>query len=124
MKNLHSHCRSANPEVLFKLLHVGNCRLPCFLLFGHNWNFDLNLSRLDEVESFLAQRALMVELAERHRLPSDPERRQAGDIPFYQPNKFQLVINTKAAKALGLEISPNCLGGRRGDRIEWGLLLS
>ncbi len=47
-----------------------------------------------------------------------------GDIPFYQPNKFQLVINTKAAKALGLEISPNCLGGRRGDRIEWGLLRS
>jgi len=27
-----------------------------------------------------------------------------GDIPFYQPNKFQLIVNLKAAKALGLTI--------------------
>jgi len=32
-----------------------------------------------------------------------------GDIPIYQATKFQLVINLKAAKALGLTIPPAVL---------------
>jgi len=32
-----------------------------------------------------------------------------ADLPIIQPTKFQLVVNTKAAKLLGLSLSPDLL---------------
>ena len=105
---------------------------------------------VDESGSFLALRALIVELAEKHRLPMIYPYRdyvdlgglityapdlgelaqrlandvhqilngaKAGDIPFYQPTKFQLLINLKAARTLDLNV-PSSLLLRADEVIE------
>lgn len=109
---------------------------------------EIDAALVDEGGSFLAHRALIAELAGKHRLPviypyrdyvdlgglityapdlGELAQRMAndvhqilggakpGDIPYYQPTKFLLIINMKAAKALGLDLSPTFIG--RADEV-------
>ena len=57
--------------------------------------------------------AYAVDLAELLRRMADDVHKilkgaKPGDIPIYQPTKFELLINLKTAKALGLTLSPRC----------------
>ena len=59
----------------------------------------------------------LAEVAE--RLASDVHQilngANPGDIPFYQPSKFKMIINLKTSKALGIDFPPTLLS--RADEV-------
>ncbi len=117
--------------------------------FAETAQQQFDAAMVGEGGSFFAHRALVVELAQKYRLPTIYPYRdyvdlgglmtyapdlgelaqrlandvhqilggtKPGDIPFYLPTKFQLIVNLKAAKTLGLEL-PSTLIARADEVI-------
>jgi putative tryptophan/tyrosine transport system substrate-binding protein len=82
-------------------------RLPVMLSFEESV---ANGALASYAESYYALGRLSAKPIQRVLLGAKP-----GDLPIEQPTKFELVINLKTAKALGLTIPPSLL--LRADQV-------
>src|SRR5262249_9633833 len=96
-----------NPQIPHVLEYVVKNRLPAiysqpqFVEAGGLMFYGVNLTNLDRRAATYVDKIL--------------KGAKAGDLPVEQPKKFELIINLKAAKQIGLTIPPNVLV--RADKV-------
>jgi putative tryptophan/tyrosine transport system substrate-binding protein len=101
-----------SPELITKAQLIGDLakkyRLPAIYPFR---------SYVEDGDGLMAYGVDFVELFHQVARTMDKvlKGEKPGDIPYYQPTKFELVINHKAAKDIGLAISESLLA--RADEV-------
>jgi putative tryptophan/tyrosine transport system substrate-binding protein len=101
-----------SPELITKAQLIGDLakkyRLPAIYPFR---------SYVEDGDGLMAYGVDFVELFHQFARTMDKvlKGEKPGDIPYYQPTKFELVISNKAAKDIGLAISESLLA--RADEV-------
>src|SRR5262249_8004367 len=88
----------------------------------------MHLSAIYSFRAFAALAGLMsyaLDIGEMSRCSTcdqpSSHRVETGEIPYYQAFKFELIVNLRTARSLGLSISPSLTPApmRRSNRQSW-----